>query len=92
MRTLRLEFRWSNCGDPWGRCQAWRFALCDYLLHRGLTVPSEWHFRQSPYGPDRDCEEWKTLARRNDSAGTLARFGALLARLAKILEAQGRDY
>lgn len=89
---LKLAYHTAATNDTWGNCQAWRFALADYLTHRGLPVPSEWHFRQSPLGPDKSASEWRELAYRNDSPGTLARFARVLGRLSDILKGGGHDY
>lgn len=91
-KSLRFEYRITSSGDSWGQCLAWKFALADYLTHRGIAVPNEWQFRQSPSGPDKDAYEWKELSRRNDAGSTLRRFAGVLHRLQSILEAQGKDY
>lgn len=90
--SLRREYRATKDGDAWGRVMSWRFALADYLTTRGLPVPASWQFRQSPFGPDKSSYEYQALNRRNDAPGTLARFGAALARLDNICRAAGRDY
>lgn len=88
-KAIRYEFHLSYDGDAWGRVMQWRFALADYLTHRGRYVP---HFRQAPMGPDRSDYVWKFLAKRNDALPTLEKLHACLERLADILREQGKDY
>ena len=85
-KSIKHEFRLSNTGDGWGRCQAWRFALADVLTVRGLHPDG---FRPSPMGPEKN-REYKLLRRLAKS--TLVRLWSVLDRLAQILEAQGKDY
>lgn len=89
-RILRLEFRLSNDGDAWGRVMAWRFALCDYLLfHHGIYTLG---FRPALMGPNSGDDSYCFLRRARYAVSTLLRFQACLERLARILEAQGKDY
>lgn len=80
-------------GDPWGVTMSWLFALAAYMTcFRGMTTPPEWEFQLGVGGPDTDAFELKELRRRNDSKGTLERFGKLLWCLHNLCIARHQDY
>lgn len=84
--SFRQAWKESDCGDKWGRVQAWRFAIADALTVKGYRPA---HFRPSPFGPD-DCEEYRLVKRY--AVKTLTHLWGVLDRLARLLESQGKDY
>lgn len=90
--SFRAEYNLGDSGDPWGRVMAWRFALANYLCRYGKPIPHEWEYSPGAFGPACEGYEYDVLKSRRYGAKTLARIGEVLFRLARILEAQGRDY
>ncbi len=92
LSDLQQEYRFSACGDSWGHCMAWLFAIADHQCHNGQPVPDHWQFRPSPFGPDTESPEYQTLQELEPPPEILAEFGAQLWRLRGILQARGLDY
>lgn len=81
-------------GDPWGTAIAALFDVCDTLhFDRDATVPAEWDYRPSLFGPLPEDERSYTGEHLPEaSTGDLLRFGDLLNRYCDLLRHAGRDY
>jgi hypothetical protein len=77
--------------DPWGWAMLWWFEVADEMTRRGLEIPQDWHYKPGlDLERDEDSFEQETLGLADDDA--LEHFGNILARYARILERQGKDY
>jgi hypothetical protein len=77
--------------DAWGWAMTWWFAVADEMTRRGLDIPATWQYRPGlDVSRDEDSYEDETLELADDDA--LEHFGNVLARFARILEHQGKDY
>lgn len=84
--------RLCSDGDAWGTCMMAFFGLADYMHHKGFTIPREWQFSPSPFGPDTDNEQFRECKRLRLSALQCQRLGRILERWCSILKARGQDY
>ena len=94
-KVLKQDLELSQDGDDWGWSMSCLFAIADVLYDEGL-VPDEWHFRQSPFGPNAESWEYQRILDLVDckyaTLDDVLEFGNILNRYCDILRAQGRDY
>ena len=60
--TALEETKMFYAGDAWGWSMGFLFAIADVLTDRGLDVPKEWGFRQSPFGSDKEAFEYGVIS------------------------------
>lgn len=94
-KDLIAEYRLTHCGDNWGNCMEWWFAIADEIYWNRaphLRVPDNWQFRPSPLGPQNEPESYTTEIVQSATDSALEEFGAMLHRYAAILKKRGEDY
>lgn len=94
LETMRDSF---DGGDAWGSVMEWWFALADVITDIDATqIPSEWEFRQSPFGADTEAYAYNAILEtmRDDGVTleTLLHAGKVLTRYAAQLKLAGKDY
>ena len=90
---LKAEFRLVSDGDDWGTAMLFWFAIADEIhFNRDFPVPNEWEFRPSPLGPSNEEGDYIADTVREADDDSLARFGALIHRYARLLRHLGKDY
>lgn len=76
--------------DKWGVTMGLFFDVVGVMSIRSLPIPSEWGYRESPFGPQVDeCNEEPLQALTDPE---LARLGAFCYRLATALDRAGLSY
>jgi hypothetical protein len=94
LQSLKSEFRLMSSGDEWGDVMQWWFTIADeiYFNRDHLSVPREWQFKPSPLGPCNDPDDYATHVVQEADDESLAAFGALMNRYARLLRHCGKDY
>src|SRR6185312_11258997 len=83
---VAIHSNWDD-HDTWGSCLEAHFQVCYTLSRRGRRedIPSEWEYRESPFGPE--SAEESILGCDLDPCSTrdLLKAGEVLARLARLI-------
>lgn len=84
-------------GDAWGSTMEWWFAIADVITEIDPSqVPSDWEFRQSPFGSNEDSFAYQEIVALMVEDGItlddLVPAGNVLTRYAAQLKLEGMDY
>ena len=89
-RQLRIEMALDDWHDKWGTALSWHFRICDALMARSASIPTEWGFQAGASVPDDDDIFSDILNRFNDA--TLTRMGHVLSRFVRLCDRAGLSY
>lgn len=92
--TESLRDAWDSF-DGYGSTMTNLFAIADVMTELGVEVPSEWNYRQSPFGPDTEAYEYETIHEALQAGATVADLehcGRVFFKLYMQYKLAGLDY
>lgn len=93
IEALKFEFRLTNDGDDWGHVMSWLFVVADEIhFERDFDVPDDWGFRPSPLGKTTEEDDYYGSVVSMADDDSLLKFGNMLNRAARCLNANGKSY